>query len=74
MARAVISDSREILPVCAWVTGEYGISGVYLGVEAEIGRNGITKVVEGSLSPSELEELKKAAEAVRSKQADVKDL
>jgi malate dehydrogenase len=74
MARAVITDSHEVMPVCAWVTGEYGISGVYLGVEAEIGRNGISKVVEGSLSANELEELKKAAEAVRSKQADVKDL
>lgn len=74
MARAVITDSREIMPVCAWVTGEYGISGVYLGVEAEIGRSGVTKVVEGSLSALELEELKKAAESVRSKQADVKDL
>ena len=74
MARAVITDSREVMPVCAWVTGEYGISGVYLGVEAEIGRSGISKVVEGSLSTNELEELKKAAEAVRSKQADVKDL
>ena len=38
MARAVIDDSGEIIPVCAWVDGEYGISGVYLGVEAEIGR------------------------------------
>jgi malate dehydrogenase len=74
MARAVITDSREVMPVCAWVTGEYGISGVYLGVEAEIGRAGVNKVVEGKLTPQELEELKKAAEAVRSKQADVKDL
>jgi malate dehydrogenase len=74
MAKAVIEDSREVLPVCAWVEGEYGISGVYLGVEAEIGRSGVTKVVEGALSTSELEDLKKAAEAVRTKQADVKDL
>jgi malate dehydrogenase len=74
MARAVITNSREVMPVCAWVTGEYGISGVYLGVEAEIGRSGISKVVEGSLSGNELEELKTAAEAVRAKQADVKDL
>jgi malate dehydrogenase len=74
MARAVITDSREVMPVCAWVTGEYGISGVYLGVEAEIGRAGVNKVVEGKLTPQELEELKRAAEAVRSKQADVKDL
>ena len=44
MARAVISDSNEIMPVCAWVDGEYGISGVYLGVEAEIGKGGVKSV------------------------------
>lgn len=74
MARAVIEDAKLVMPVCAWVTGEYGIKDVYLGVEAEIGRGGIVKVVEGALTPSELDELKKAAEAVRTKQADVKDL
>jgi malate dehydrogenase len=74
MAKAVIEDAKVVMPVCAWVTGEYGISDVYLGVEAEIGRQGVVKVVEGALTASELEELKKAAEAVRTKQADVKDL
>jgi malate dehydrogenase len=74
MARAVIKDTGEVMPVCAWVDGEYGISGVYLGVEAEIGRSGIKKVVEGGLTASELEALKVAAESVRAKQADVKDL
>jgi malate dehydrogenase len=62
------------MPVCAWVNGEYGISGVYLGVEAEIGKSGIRKVVETKLTDSELAELKVAAEAVRAKQADVKNL
>ena len=74
MARAVITDSNEVLPVCAWVNGEYGISGVYLGVEAQIGKNGINKVIETKLTTSELDSLKLAAEAVRTKQADVKDL
>ena len=74
MARAVILDTGEVMPVCAWVDGEYGISGVYLGVEAEIGRSGVKRVVTGELSSSELAALKVAAEAVRSKQADVKDL
>jgi malate dehydrogenase len=74
MARAVIKDTGEVMPVCAWVDGEYGISGVYLGVEAEIDRSGIKKVVEGGLTASELEALKVAAESVRAKQADVKDL
>ena len=74
MAKAVIEDSGAIMPVCAWVDGEYGISGVYLGVEAEIGKTGIRKVVETDLSASELEALKGAAEAVRAKQADVQSL
>jgi len=74
MAKAVIEDSGEVMPVCAWVDGEYGISGVYLGVEATIGKEGVRKVVEGSLTDSEVAALKEAAEAVRAKQGDVKDL
>jgi malate dehydrogenase len=74
MAKAVFEDSGTIMPVCAWVDGEYGISGVYLGVEAELGRTGIRKVVETKLTDSELAELKAAAEAVRAKQADVQSL
>jgi malate dehydrogenase len=74
MAKAVIEDSGAVMPVCAWVDGEYGISGVYLGVEAEIGKTGIRKVVESSLTDAEVASLKEAAEAVRAKQADVKDM
>jgi malate dehydrogenase len=74
MAKAVMEDSGAVMPVCAWVDGEYGINGVYLGVEAEIGREGIRRVVEGDLTESELSGLKEAAEAVRAKQADVADL
>jgi malate dehydrogenase len=74
MAKAVIEDSGAVMPVCAWVDGEYGISGVYLGVEAEIGKNGIRKVIESKLTDSEVASLKEAAEAVRAKQADVKDM
>jgi malate dehydrogenase len=74
MAKAVITDSNEVMPVCAWVDGQYGITGVYLGVEAQIGKNGINKVVETKLTNDELASLKVAAEAVRTKQADVKDL
>ncbi|HEY2166642.1 MAG TPA: malate dehydrogenase [Jatrophihabitantaceae bacterium] len=74
MAKAVISDSGEVIPVCAWVDGEYGISGVYLGVEAQIGRAGIKRIVERDLTESELAALTDAAEAVRAKQADVANL
>ena len=74
MARAVMEDSGAVLPVCAWVDGEYGISGVYLGVEAEIGREGVRRVVETDLTESERAALEEAAEAVRAKQADVEHL
>src|SRR5437763_13511745 len=74
MAKAVAEDSGDVMPVCTWVDGEYGIAGVYLGVEAELGKGGVKKVVERALSDSELAGLKEAAEAVRAKQADVANL
>jgi malate dehydrogenase len=74
MVRAVAEDSGAIMPVCTWVDGEYGISGVYLGVEAELGAAGIHRVVERDLTDAELASLRAAAEAVRAKQADVASL
>ena len=74
MAKAVAEDSGDVWPVCAWVDGEYGISGVYLGVRAELGATGVRRVVETPLADSELAALKEAAEAVRAKQADIADL
>jgi malate dehydrogenase len=74
MAKAVAEDSGDVMPVCTWVDGEYGISGVYLGVEAELGAGGVKKVVERDLTETELAGLRAAAEAVRSKQSDVATL
>jgi malate dehydrogenase len=74
MARAVADDSGAVIPACAWVDGEFGISGVYLGVEAELGAQGVRRVVQTPLTDAELADLRQAAEAVRSKQADVASL
>ena len=74
MARAVAEDAHAVLPVCAWVEGQYGISGVYLGVEAEIGAAGVIRVVQRDLAEPELAALREAADAVRAKQADVASL
>jgi malate dehydrogenase len=74
MVEAVLGDTGEVMPVCAWVTGQYGIDGVYLGVPAKLGRGGVTEVVELPLTDAELNDLREAAEAVRSKQADVAKL
>lgn len=74
MARAVHEDSGAVMPVCAWVDGEYGLSGAYLGVEAELGKQGVRRVVETPMTPEEKALLEQAYEAVKAKQADVKDL
>ena len=75
MAKAVVEDSGAVMPVCAWVDGEYGISGVYLGRRGRDRRAAASsKVVESDLTETELAGLQEAAEAVRAKQADVADL
>jgi malate dehydrogenase len=74
MVEAVLADTKQVLPVCAWVTGQYGIDGVYLGVPARLGRGGVEQVVELPLTGEELGNLREAAEAVRAKQADVAKL
>jgi malate dehydrogenase len=67
MVNAVLSDSGEVLPTCAWTTGQYGISDVYLGVPARLGRGGVTDIVELDLNDDERAQLSEAAEAIRAK-------
>ncbi len=74
MVQAVANDTGEVMPVCAWVDGQYGISEVYLGVPARLGRTGVREVVELDLTDSEREALRTAADSVRNKQADVDGL
>lgn len=74
MVEAVVKDEGVVLPVCAWVSGEYGINDVYLGVPARLGRDGVQEVVELDLSDEEKNALREAADAVREKQDDVDDL
>ena len=74
MVKAVVRDTGEVMPVCAWLEGQYGIKDVYLGVPARIGRGGVKEIVELPLSDDEVEALRTAAEAVRAKQADVANL
>jgi malate dehydrogenase len=74
MVRAVAKDEGVVLPVCAWLDGEFGLSDVYLGVPAKLDRGGVAEVVELDLEDQERSELEQAAEAVRGKQADVDSL
>jgi malate dehydrogenase len=74
MVSAIVNDSKEILPVCAWTSGEYGISDVYVGVPARLGRGGVEEIVELDLSDAELSQLREAAEGIRAKCADLAHL
>ncbi|HYL21769.1 MAG TPA: malate dehydrogenase [Gemmatimonadales bacterium] len=65
MAEAIVHDKKRILPCAAWVEGEYGISGVYLGVPCKLGRGGLEKILEVKLSADEQTALEKSAAAVR---------
>jgi malate dehydrogenase len=71
MVKAVVQDTKALMPVCAWMTGQYGISDVYLGVPAKLGRGGVDEIVELPLTDDEVAALRTAADAVRAKQADV---
>jgi malate dehydrogenase len=74
MVESIAKDENAMMPVCAWVTGQYGISDVYLGVPARLGRAGVTEIVELDLTEDEHAELRQAADAVREKQSDVDSL
>jgi malate dehydrogenase len=74
MVGAVLSDEGRVLPVCAWLTGQYGISETYLGVPARLGRSGVVEIVELDINENELAQLRAAAEAIRSRCADLSSI
>lgn len=74
MVEAIAGDTKAVLPVCAWTTGQYGISDVYLGVLAKLGRRGVEEIVELDLDEDELAQLRRAAEGIRAKCADLASL
>ncbi len=74
MVRAVVTDSGDQMPVCAWMTGQYGIEGVYLGVLATLGAEGVREVLEVALTADEEAGLAAAAAAVKEKVADLEQI
>ena len=74
MVTAILTDSGEPMPVCAWMTGQYGISDVYLGVLAELGSGGVRAVSEVPLAEGEHSGLVAAAKSVELKVADLADI
>ncbi len=65
MVEAVLGDVRSVLPVSAYLRGEYGIDDIYIGVPAELGVSGVRRVVELELEPGEREALARSAGVYR---------
>ena len=72
MAEAIVNDSKRILPCSAWLEGEYGMRGVFLGVPCKLGRKGLEQIIEVQLTEAERTALGKSADAVRDPMKAVK--
>jgi malate dehydrogenase len=65
MCEAIAHDQKRILPCAAWLDGEYGMKGLFLGVPCKLGRGGIEQILEVELTSAERDALAKSADAVR---------
>ena len=65
MAEAILLDKKRILPCCAYLDGEYGIRGLYVGVPVKLGANGVEEIIEIKLTEDERAALDKSAASVK---------
>jgi len=65
MVEAILKDKKKIVPCAAYLEGEYGISGLFVGVPCKLGSNGIEKILEIKLTPEEQAALQKSADSVK---------
>ena len=65
MAEAIVKNKRRILPCAAYLEGEYGHEGIFLGVPCQLGEGGLQRIIEVELTDSEAEALANSARAVR---------
>jgi malate dehydrogenase len=65
MAESILKDKKKVLPAAAYLEGEYGISGLFVGVPVKLGAAGIEKIYEIKLSADEQAALRKSADAVK---------
>jgi malate dehydrogenase len=65
MVEAILKDKKKILPCAAYLQGEYGVSGLYVGVPVKLGAKGIEQIVQIKLTPEEQTDLNKSAAAVK---------
>ena len=66
MVETIVDDQKRIFPICARLTGEYGINDLYIGVPVKLGKNGIEEIIELNLNVKEYKLLQESAKEVRS--------
>jgi malate dehydrogenase len=72
MAESYLKDKRKVRPVAAYLDGEYGVNGLYIGVPAIIGKNGVEKIIEVKLNSAERTMFSRSVEAVKGLIEDIK--
>lgn len=65
MVEAIVRDQKRIFPVCTWLSGEYGLKDIYLGVPVVLGAKGIERIIELDLTEAEMELVKESAKSVK---------
>ena len=65
MVEAILTDSKQVMSVCAYLDGQYGINDLYMNVPVRLGKNGVEEIVEFDLTEEELAALQASAESIR---------
>jgi malate dehydrogenase len=65
MVEAIVRDQKRIYPCCAWLSGQYGLKDIYLGVPVKLGKKGIEEIIELKLNDAEMALLHGSAKAVK---------
>jgi len=73
MAESILNDRKRMLPCSAYLSGQYGLEDVYIGVPVILGRNGVESIVELELEDSELSSLQKSAAFYKTQLSDILD-
>jgi len=74
MVESIVKDDGRIFPCSAWLTGEYGVKDMYLGVPVQLGKEGIKRIIKLKLTSEEKKDLKASVKAVKSVITDFKKM
>jgi malate dehydrogenase len=72
MVEAILKDQRRIMPCAAYLTGQYGLEGLFVGVPAKLGANGVEQIIELKLTDEEAKALRQSADIVKKSMTEAK--